>query len=60
MKVTNILLVEQHLMPDYADPATLRPTNTRTHQQKGHCLPNEDITKLMDILKKEAFPCPFQ
>ena len=60
MKVTNILLVEQHLMPDYADPATLCPTNTRTHQQKGHCLPNEDITKLMDILKEEAFPCPFQ
>ena len=60
MKVTNILLVEQHLMPDYAHPAHPLLHNTHTHQQKGHRLPNEDITKLMDILKKESFPCPFQ
>ena len=42
--------------PSYTPPHK----HTHTHQQKGHCLPNEDITKLMDILKKEAFPCPFQ
>ena len=39
MRVTNILMLEQHLMPDYAHPAHL--TNTHTHQQKGHCLPDD-------------------
>ena len=39
MRVTNILMLEQHLMPDYAHPA--HPTNTHTHQQKGHCLPDD-------------------
>ena len=32
MRVTNILLLEQHLMPDYAHPA--HPTNTHTHTNK--------------------------
>ena len=42
MRVTNILLVEQHLMPDFAHPAHPPPTNTRTHtNKKGHCLPND-------------------
>ena len=42
MRVTNILLVEQHLMPDFAHPAHPPPTNTRTHtNKKGHCLLND-------------------
>ena len=31
MRVANILLLEQHLMPDYAHRPTPRPTNTHTH-----------------------------
>ena len=42
MRFTNILLLEQHLMPDYAHPAHPQPLkHTDTHQQKGHCLPND-------------------
>ena len=62
MKVTNILLEEQHLMPDYAHPAhppSHKHTHAHTHQQKGHCLLNEDITKLMDIQKKNLFLAHF-
>ena len=40
MRVTNILLLEQHLMPDHAHP-THPPPHKHTHQQKGHCLPND-------------------
>ena len=62
MKVTSILLVVQHLMPDYAHPAhppSHKHTHAHTHQQKGHCLLNEDITKLMDIQKKNLFLAHF-
>ena len=40
MRVTDILLLEQHLIPDYAHPAH-PPPHTHTYQQKGHCLPND-------------------
>ena len=41
MRVTNILLPEQHLTPDYAHPAHPPPQkHTHTHQQKGHGLLN--------------------
>ena len=41
MRVINILLPEQHLMPDHAHPARPPPhkhthTHAHTHQQKGH------------------------
>ena len=40
MRVTNILLLEQHLMPDHAHSAHPPPhKHTHTHQQKGNCLP---------------------
>ena len=42
--VTDILRLEQYLLPDYALPAHPPPhkhTKTHTHQQKGHCLPND-------------------
>ena len=42
MRVTNILLLEQHLMPDYAHPAHPPPhKHTHPHQQKGRSLPND-------------------
>ena len=48
-EVTNILLLEQHLMPDYAHPAYPPPhkhTHTQTHthahtNKKRHWLPND-------------------
>ena len=43
MRVTNILLVEQHLMPDFAHPDHPPPyKHTHTHtNRKGHCPPND-------------------
>ena len=42
MRVTNILFVEQHLMPDFAHPAHPPPhKHTHTPTKKGHCLPND-------------------
>ena len=40
MRVTNILLLGQHLMPGYPHPAHPLP-HKHTHQQKGHCLSND-------------------
>ena len=40
MRATNILLLEQNLMLDYAHPAHARP-HKHTHQQKGDSLPND-------------------
>ena len=40
MRATNIFMLEQHLMPDYAHPAHPRPQK-HAHQQKGHCLPHD-------------------
>ena len=48
MSVTNILLLEQHLMPDYAHQPNLRPTK-HTHLQKGHCLPNDLCQELLRL-----------
>ena len=42
MRVTNVLLLEQHLMPYYTYSAHLPPQkHTHTHQQNGPCLPND-------------------
>ena len=38
MSVTNILLLEQHLMPDYAHQPNFRPTNTLTDKKDTVCL----------------------
>ena len=38
MSVTNILLLEQHLMPAYAHQPNLRPTNTLTNKKDTVCL----------------------
>ena len=41
IRVVNILLLEQPLMPDYAHLAHPPPhKHPHTHQQKGHCLPS--------------------
>ena len=39
--VTSILLLEQHVKPDYAHTPPRKHTHTHTHHQKGHCLPND-------------------
>ena len=41
--IVEMIVKEQHLMPDYAKPSppSAPQTHTHTHQQKGHCLPND-------------------
>ena len=39
-ETTNIFMLKQHLMPDYAHPAHPRPQK-HAHQQEGHCLPHD-------------------
>ena len=65
MKVTNILLVEQHLMPDYAHPAhppshkhTHAHTHTRTNRKDTVCL-MRTLLSLWIFKKKNLFLAHF-
>ena len=41
--IVEMIVKEQYLIPDYAKPSppSTPQTHTHTHQQKGHCLPND-------------------
>ena len=39
--IVEMIVKEQYLIPDYAKPSPPSTPQTHTHQQKGHCLPND-------------------